>query len=56
MPNNDMGNTRNITQDDIVAAADAMNTPIAQALANIEELARKVAAAPEIRREKDWKP
>ena len=56
MPNNDMGNTRNITHDDIVAAADAMNTPIEQALNNIAELARKVAAAQEVRSEKDWKP
>ncbi len=56
MPNNDMGNPKNITNKTFEEAAKAMGQSEKEAKANAQELLEKVLAAKEESDDKDWKP
>jgi hypothetical protein len=56
MPNNDMGDPKNITNRTFEEAAKAMNQPVREAKMNALELLRKVLAAAEEKEDKNWKP
>lgn len=56
MPNNDMGNPKNITNKTFEAAAEAMDQPAKDAKKNARELLDKVLAAKEESQDKNWKP
>ena len=56
MPNNDMGDPKNITTQTFEDAAKAMNQDAKSAKRNAKALLDKVLAAKEERKEKDWKP
>jgi hypothetical protein len=56
MPNNDMGNAKNITNQTFVEAAKAMDQDVKTAKRNARALLEKVLAAKEERQEKDWRP
>jgi hypothetical protein len=56
MPNNDMGNPKNITNRTFAEAAQAMSQSAKEAKMNAFELLRKVLAAKEEKEDKNWKP
>jgi hypothetical protein len=56
MPNNDMGDPKNITNRTFEEAARAMKQDMKAAKQNARALLDKVLAAKEERKEKDWKP
>ena len=56
MPNNDMGNPKNVTNKTFQEAADAMGQDAKEAKKNTQELIRKVLAAKEEGTDKNWKP
>lgn len=56
MPNNDMGNAKNITTRTFDEAAKAMGQDVKTAKRNAKALLEKVLAAKEERNEKEWKP
>jgi hypothetical protein len=56
MPNNDMGDPKNITSRTFDDAAKAMDQDVKTAKQNARALLDKVLAAKEQRKEKDWKP
>ena len=56
MPNNDMGNPKNITTKTFKEAADAMSQDAKEAKQNTEALIQKVLAAKEQSTDKNWKP
>lgn len=56
MPNNDMGNPKNITNRTFEEAAKTMNQSVKEAKMNALELLRKVLAAKEEKEDKNWKP
>ena len=56
MPNNDMGNPKNLTTKTFQEAARAMKQGSEEALKNTRELIDKVLAAKEQKTEKDWRP
>ena len=56
MPNNDMGNSKNITNKTFEEAAKAMGQSMKEARTNAQELLKKVLAAREESQNKDWKP
>jgi hypothetical protein len=56
MPNNDMGDPKNITTATFEQAAQAMDQSVREAQTNALELLRKVLAAKEEHKEIDWKP
>jgi hypothetical protein len=56
MPNNDMGDPKNITTETFEQAAQAMGQSRREAQMNALELLRKVLAAKEERTEINWKP
>lgn len=56
MPNNDMGNPKNLTTKTFQDAARAMKQGNEEALKNTRELIDKVLAAKEQKTEKDWRP
>ena len=56
MPNNDMGDPKNITSRTFEDAAKAMDQDVKMARQNARALLDKVLAAKEQRKEKDWKP
>ena len=56
MPNNDMGNPKNITNKNFQEAAEAMGQDAKEAKQNTQELIRKVLAAKEESTDKNWKP
>jgi len=56
MPNNDMGNPKNITNKTFEEAAKAMDQSARDAKENAHELLEKVLAAKEESKDKNWKP
>ncbi len=56
MPNNDMGNPQNITNQTFEEAAKAMDQSVQATKMNALELLRKVLAAKEESADKNWKP
>jgi molecular chaperone GrpE (heat shock protein) len=56
MPNNDMGNPKNITNKTFEEAAKAMSQSVREAKLNAYDLLRKVLAAAEESQDKNWKP
>jgi hypothetical protein len=56
MPNKDMGNPKNITNEDFEEAARVMGQTPKEAKANARALLEKVLAATEQRADKEWKP
>jgi len=56
MPNNDMGNAKNITNKTIEEAAKAMGQPVKDAKQNAHELLGKVLATKGESNDKNWKP
>ncbi|HEY2930455.1 MAG TPA: hypothetical protein VGK99_01820 [Acidobacteriota bacterium] len=56
MPNNDMGNPKNITTKTFEEAAKAMDQSVKDAKENANELLEKVLAAKEESKDKNWKP
>jgi hypothetical protein len=56
MPNNDMGNPKNITNQTFEEASRAMGDSPKKAKENARALLEKVLAAPQERTEKEWKP
>jgi hypothetical protein len=56
MPNNDMGNPKNITNKTFEEAAKAMGQSEKEAKANAQALLEKVLATKEESEDKDWKP
>lgn len=56
MPNNDMGNSKNITNETFAAAAEAMGLSEKESKKNALELLEKVLAAKDESTEKNWKP
>jgi hypothetical protein len=56
MPNNDMGNPKNITNKTFEEAAQAMGQSAKDAKKNAHELLEKVLAAKEESQDKNWKP
>lgn len=56
MPNNDMGNSDNITNGTFKRAAEATKQPMHVAKNNARALLEKVLAAKQERDEKTWKP
>ena len=56
MPNNNMGNPKNITNKTFAEAAEAMEQPVEEAKKNASELLKKVLAAKEESTDKNWKP
>jgi len=56
MPNNDMGNPKNITNDTFEEAARVMGQSAKDAQRNARELLDKVLNAREEKKDKNWKP
>jgi hypothetical protein len=56
MPNNDMGNPKNITNKTFEEAAKAMGQSAKEAKKNAHELLEKVLAVPEESKDKNWRP
>jgi hypothetical protein len=56
MPNNDMGNPKNITNQTFDEAAKAMGEDVKVAKRNAKTLLEKVLASKEERKDKDWRP
>ncbi len=56
MPNNDMGNSENITNETFAVAAEAMGQSAKEAKKNALELLEKVLASKEESTDKNWKP
>ena len=56
MPNNDMGNQKNITNKTFEEAAEAMGQSVKKSKKNALELLEKVLAAKEESTDKNWKP
>jgi hypothetical protein len=56
MPNNDMGNPKNITNQTFVEAAKAMGQSSKEAKMNALALLQKVLAAQTENEDKNWKP
>jgi hypothetical protein len=56
MPNNDMGNPKNITPKTFEEAARAMGQSAKDGKKNAHELLEKVLAAKEESQDKNWKP
>jgi hypothetical protein len=56
MPNNDMGNPKNITNKTFEEAAEAMGQSVKESKKNAQELLEKVLAAKEESTDKNWKP
>ncbi len=56
MPNNDMGNPKNITNKTFEEAARAMGQSVKESKKNARELLEKVLAVKEEGKDKDWKP
>ena len=56
MPNNDMGNSKNITNKTFEEAAQAMNQSPKDAKKNARELLERVLSAKEESNDKNWKP
>ncbi len=56
MPNNDMGNQKNITNKTFEEAAKAMWQSVKESKKNALELLEKVLAAKEESTDKNWKP
>jgi hypothetical protein len=56
MPNNDMGDPKNITNQTFDEAAKAMGQDVKTAKRNARALLEKVLAAKEERNDKDWRP
>ena len=56
MPNNDMGNQKNITNKTFEEAAEAMGQSVEESKKNALELLEKVLAAKEESADKNWKP
>jgi hypothetical protein len=56
MPNNDMGNPKNITTKTFEEAARAMGQSAKDGKKNAQELLEKVLAAKEESQDKNWKP
>ncbi len=56
MPNNDMGNQKNITNKTFEEAAKAMGQSVKESKKNALELLEKVLAAKEESTDKNWKP
>ena len=56
MPNNDMGNPKNITSKTFDEAAKAMGQSVKDAKKNAHELLGKVLATKEESNDKNWKP
>lgn len=56
MPNNDMGDPKNITNKTFEEAAKAMGQSAKEAKTKAHELLHKVLAAKEESKDKNWKP
>ncbi|HSB12501.1 MAG TPA: hypothetical protein VLM38_23635 [Blastocatellia bacterium] len=56
MPNNDMGNPKNITNKTFDEAAQAMSHSAKDAKRNAHELLERVLKAKEERHDKNWRP
>lgn len=56
MPNNDVGNPKNITNKTFEEAAEAMGQSVKKSKKNALELLEKVLAAKEESTDKNWKP
>ena len=56
MPNNDMGNPKNITNKSFEEAAEAMEKSVKESKKNALELLEKVLAVKEESKDKNWKP
>jgi hypothetical protein len=56
MPNNDMGDPKNITEKSIAEAAKASGQSMDDARKNALELLQKVIEAPEIKPDSRWRP
>lgn len=56
MPNNDMGNPKNITNKTFEEAAEAMGQSVKESKKNALELLEKVLATKEESKDKNWKP
>ena len=56
MPNNDMGNSNNLTNETFKRAAEATKQPLHVAKKNARALLEKVLAAKQPSDEKTWKP
>jgi len=56
MPNNDMGNAKNITNMTFDQAAEAMGMSVEESKNNALQLLEKVLASKEQSTDKDWKP
>ncbi len=56
MPNNDMGNPKNITNKTFEEAAEAMEQSVKESKQNALELLEKVLAVKEESKDKNWKP
>src|SRR5213593_1506183 len=56
MPNNDMGNPKNITNKTFEEAAAAMGESPKEAKKNARDLLERVLGSPEERTDKEWKP
>jgi hypothetical protein len=56
MPNNDMGNPKNITNKTFEEAAEAMEQSAGESRKNALELLKKVLAAKQESTDKNWKP
>jgi hypothetical protein len=56
MPNNDLGNPKNITNKTFEEAAKASGKSVKEAKANAQELLQKVLGAKEESEDKNWKP
>jgi len=56
MPNNDMGNAENITNETFEQAATAMGQSSKDAKKNAQELLAKVLAAKQESHDKNWRP
>ena len=56
MPNNDMGDPKNITNQTLIEAARAMGQSVHTAQLNAHELLGKILASKEQSEDKNWKP
>lgn len=56
MPNNDMGQEENITNQTFEAAAEAMGMTAEESRQNAYDLLAKVLAAKEVSTDKNWQP
>jgi hypothetical protein len=56
MPNNDMGDPKNITNKTFEEASEAMGQTVKESKKNAQELLGKVLAAKEQSKDRNWKP